>query len=238
MKKKILTLAIVVALVAIVVGSSLAYFTAEDKADNTFTIGSVKIEIYENGSATESDTIPMGKLTPIVKTDDPASDVSYVKKAVTVKNIGKNAAYIRTHIAIPTQLVGYLYLDLSTSGWERQADSTATVNGVNYTVFTYNHTAAVDPEKSTNQLLNGVYLGSSVDLEEDAAGNLVFILRDENGNKTATSGFIAHTKNADGTYTSENVNVLVVSQAIQKDGFETAKDALESGFGTANPWAN
>lgn len=241
MKKKILTLAIVVALVAIVVGSSLAYFTAEDEAANTFTVGSVKIEIYENGKATTDSVIPMGKLTPIVNTDNPAEDVSYIDKLVNVKNIGKNPAYIRTHIAIPTELVGYLYLDLSTSGWERQTDSTATVNvdgvDVAYTVFTYNHTAAVDPDKSTSELLRGVYLGSNVDLEEDANGNLVFILRDENGNKTETSTFIAH-KYADGKYTSTNVNVLVASQAIQADGFENAASALESGFGTANPWAN
>ena len=119
------------------VSGTFAYFTAEDQVSNTFTIGSVKIEIYENDEATEEDTIEFGPLTPIVNVEAPSEDVSYIEKVVDVKNIGNNAAYIRTHIAIPTELVGYLYLDLTEAGWSRQADSTATVDGVAYTVFTY-----------------------------------------------------------------------------------------------------
>ena len=52
MKKKILAIALAMALLAIVVSGSLAYFTAQDKVTNTFTVGSVKIEIYENEEAT------------------------------------------------------------------------------------------------------------------------------------------------------------------------------------------
>ena len=59
MKKKILGVALVVALVAIMVGGTLAYFTAEDEVTNTFTIGSVKIEIYENDAPTEIDDRPV-----------------------------------------------------------------------------------------------------------------------------------------------------------------------------------
>ncbi len=48
-KKKILTIAISVALVAIlVVGASLAYFTDTKEATNTFTVGGVKIALYES----------------------------------------------------------------------------------------------------------------------------------------------------------------------------------------------
>ena len=235
MKKKILAIALVVALLAIIVTGSLAYFTAQDKVTNTFTVGSVKIEIYENEEATEEDTIEFGKLTPVVNVNDPAADESYLEKVVDVKNTGANDAYIRTHIAIPTALVGYLHLDLTETGWAKQADSTATVDGVAYTVYTWDHTAAVAPDAFTNELLQGVYLGADVDLEENAEGNLEFILRDANGTKTAASGFVAHTKTANG-YTSAIVNVLVASQAIQADGFDAATAALNSGF-AANPWA-
>lgn len=237
MKKKVLTVALVVALIAIMVSGTLAYFTDNDEVTNTFTIGSVEIEIYENDEATTSDTISFGKLTPVVK-DNPSEDVSYIDKVVDVKNIGANDAYIRTHIAIPTQLVGYLYLNLSESGWTRQTDSTATVGGVAYTVFTYDHNSAIAPNNFTSELLQGVYLGSNVDLEEDASGNLVFILRDANGDKTATSNFVAHTKNSNGSYTSATINILVASQAIQTKGFTGgATAALNSGFGiNTNPW--
>ena len=217
MKKKILAIALAVALLAI------------------FTVGSVKIEIYENEEATEEDTIEFGKLTPVVNVTDPAADESYLEKVVDVKNTGINDAYIRTHIAIPTALVGYLHLDLTETGWAKQADSTATVDGVAYTVYTWDHTAAVTSDNFTNELLQGVYLGADVDLEENADGNLVFILRDANGDKTASSGFVAHTKTANG-YTSAIVNVLVASQAIQADGFDAATAALNAGF-AANPWA-
>jgi len=236
MKKKILAIALAVALLAIVVSGSLAYFTAQDKVTNTFTVGSVKIEIYENEEATEEDVIEFGKLVPVVNTADPADDESYLEKVVDVKNIGNNDAYIRTHIAIPTALVGYLHLDLTETGWVRQADSAATVDGIAYTVYTWDHTAAVTPDSFTNELLQGVYLGADVDLEENAEGNLVFILRDSTGKKIADSGFVAHTKTANG-YTSATVNVLVASQAIQADGFSDAASALDCGF-TANPWAN
>jgi len=241
MKKKVLTLALVISLIAIMVGGSLAYFTADDEVTNTFTIGSVKIEIYENDEATDRDTIPFGKLTPIVNVDDPSQDASYIDKVVDVKNTGTNDAYIRTHIAVPTALVGYLQLEINSTGWNYMGATYANVGDtdpVQYTVYTYDHTAAVKAGEFTAELLQGAYLGHNVDLEEDANGDMVFILRDANGNKTATTTFVAHTKNADGSYTSANINVLVASQAIQVDGFNgTSTDALNAGFGAdTNPW--
>ena len=233
MKKKILTIAIAVALIAIMVSGSLAYFTDNDEVTNTFTIGSVKIEIYENDEATDSDTISFGKLTPVVN-DVPSEDKNYFDKVVEVKNIGANDAYIRTHIAVPTALVNYLQLDVSTTGWSYVGSTTAG----EYTVYTYDHQTAVTPGAFTAELLKGAYLKSNVDLEENADGDMVFILRDANGNKTATSSFVAHTKNADGSYTSATVNILIASQAIQTEGFTAgATAALNSGFGAnTNPW--
>jgi len=235
MKKKVLSVALVVALIAIMVSGTLAYFTAQDEVTNTFTVGSVKIEIFENDEATDSDTMEFDEpLTPVVNTQNPAADVSYIPKVVEVKNTGANAAYIRTHIAIPAALVGYLYLDLDETGWTRQADSAATVDGVNYVVFTYDFDTAVNSQAFTTELLKGVYLGSDVDLEEGTDGNLYFV-RKENGQITHQSGFLAHTKTANG-YTSTVINVLVASQAIQAEGFTgTATEALNSGF-TGNPW--
>lgn len=238
MKKKILSLALVIALFAIMVGGTLAYFSAEDEVTNTFTVGSVKIEIYENDIATENDAYPFGPLVPVVNTTNPAEDDSYHAKSVEVKNTGLNDAYVRTHIAIPSKLVGYLYLDLNEAGWTRQQDSTATVEGVDYVVFTYDYNEKLAPNAFTTELLKGAYLGSNVDLQEDeTTGNLEFILRDNAGKVTHTSGFDAHTKTASG-YESAEVNILVASQAIQAQGFDnaTSTDALNSGF-AANPWA-
>ena len=95
MKKKILTLALVVALIAIMVGGTLAYFTADDEATNTFTIGSVEIELEENFETPDA-------MIPVVTPDD--SDPNYIEKEAWVKNTGKNAAYVQMYVAIPTAL--------------------------------------------------------------------------------------------------------------------------------------
>lgn len=49
MKKKLTAIFLCVALVAIaIVGASLAYFTDTDSAQNTFTVGNVKIQLLES----------------------------------------------------------------------------------------------------------------------------------------------------------------------------------------------
>lgn len=235
MKKKVLAIALAVALIAIMVGGSLAYFTAEDEVTNTFTVGSVLIEIFENNEKTDDDTMEFEKpLTPVVK-DPPSTDESYIHKAVKVQNTGLNAAYIRTHLAIPTKLVDYLVLDLNLSadGWVQIGTATETGD---YTVYTYDYTAKLEPNAFTPDLLKGVYLASDVDLEEDNNGSLWFVKK-TNGEITGHSGFMAHEKAATG-YTSTTINVLVASQAIQAQGFDNgATNALNTGFGQGtNPW--
>lgn len=233
-KKKVLSIALVVALLAIMVTGSLAYFTAEDKATNTFTIGSVKIEVYENDNSTPDVAVPFGALTPIVNTNAPSNDDNYIKKEVKTKNTGANAAYIRTLIAVPTKLLPYVHLDISETGWAKQADTTAVIGTTDYTVYTYDHVAAVDARNFTNVLLKGVYLGANVDLVENAAGDLVFALRNANGQIEETSDFVAHDYTGE-NYTSNGFDILVASQAIQAQGFDAtiqnpATAALNSGF--------
>ena len=239
MKKKVLAIALAVAVLAILVSGSLAYFTSDDKVTNTFTIGSVIIDIWENDEITDEDEVIFREpLMPVVDTQNPANDPSYAKKEVKVQNTGNNAAYIRTHIAIPTALVGYLQLDLSTTGWTEQPASTATVEGVAYTVYTYDYDEAVDPDAFTELLLKGAYLASDADIKDNpatAAADLEFCKPDGKGGYTF-SGFVAHKKATDG-YTSAVVNILVAAQAIQARGFESksATEALNTGFST-NPW--
>ncbi len=235
MKKKVLTVALVVALIAIMVSGTLAYFTADDEVTNTFTIGSVLIDIYENNEPTPSDTMTFEEpLVPIVDTETPSEDPGYIPKAVKVKNTGKNDAYVRTHLAIPAQLDQYLILDVNTAdGWSLVGSPTRTGD---YIVYTYNYSNALAPNTFTPDLLKGVYLAADVDLKEADDGSLWFVKKDNEGNITHESGFKAHTKTDEG-YTSTTVNVLVASQAIQAQGFENAESALNSGFGAGtNPW--
>ena len=232
MKKKILALALVVALVAVMVGGSLAYFTDTDEVTNVFTIGSVKIQIWENGAPT---------IYPDVKFDKPLNPGNVIDKVVQVANNGHNDAYIRTHIAIPTKLVGYLQMSVSTTGWSDVVVSNAVVGGVEYTVYSYDYLTAVTKDNVTNVLLQSVWMDESVDLAPVGDNGEMEFVKTVDG-VTEKSGFKAHVLQSDGTIGSAKINVLVASQAIQADGFDAtvenaATKALNTGFGEGtNPW--
>ena len=86
--KKILALVLVICLaMAIGVGATLAYFTAEDTAKNEFTVGNVKIDLTEpkwdeNGSEDAPEVYPGEALA----------------KDPTVKNIGANPCFLRIKV--------------------------------------------------------------------------------------------------------------------------------------------
>lgn len=108
MKKKILAMCLVVALLATaIVGATLAYFTDTDSATNVMTLGDV--DIIQN-----EDFVQDTKLLPMVdnRTDKTANPVvngyfdpameNVVKKEITVTNDGSEAAYVRTIILFET----------------------------------------------------------------------------------------------------------------------------------------
>ena len=88
-KKKIVALVMILALAcASMIGGTLAYFTDDEAAVNTFTMGNVKIDLIEEFDEETAELIPGKDIT----------------KAVTVKNVGHNDAYVRVHIAIPANV--------------------------------------------------------------------------------------------------------------------------------------
>lgn len=113
-KKSILVAAIAVMLVAaLVVGGTLAYFTDTKRADNTFTVGNVKINLIEQerGENGLQDFTPKKALYPIVGSAQGEKDEhgmpiakNYVDKMVTIQNTGSEKAYIRAYFAIPSAL--------------------------------------------------------------------------------------------------------------------------------------
>lgn len=100
-KKKILTLAIsaIIAVTAIA-SASLAYLTDTKTADNTFTMGNVKITLDEapvdkNGKATDGDRVSANEYGI-----DAVYPGAVLDKDPTVHNVGKNAAYVRAVVTI------------------------------------------------------------------------------------------------------------------------------------------
>lgn len=124
MKKKLLSLCLVLALAAIaIVGGTLAYFTDTDEATNTFTMGNVSIELLEANLHREN---PSGLSNPDYALDTAQSDEAIETlaqnyqgwlaeagqnlvpgnsflKCPYVRNTGSNDAYVRVNVLIPTE---------------------------------------------------------------------------------------------------------------------------------------
>ena len=209
MKKKILSVALIVALLAIMVGGSLAYFTAEDKVTNTFTIGSVDIEIVEEFTTPET-------MIPVASVDE--NDPNYVTKEARVKNIGANAAYVQMYVAIPEALdeVGaFVVVDANTGDWTtRAAAGTVTFGEVEYNVYRYCYNKELASKAETTNVITAAYLAPQLDYQ-----NGKFVM-----NGTVIENYTPGT----------SIEIYVAAQAIQAQGFDGYVQALEN-F-TTHPW--
>ena len=129
MKKKIVAFTLVIAMLAICFGATLAYFTDEGEETNVFTVGSVKIELIESyvhrSGATAYEAVEGYPEAPAAAdgnhSDDQilaASGEAYeeyleaqelmpgiaINKMPYVKNTGKSDAYVRIRVLIPAVL--------------------------------------------------------------------------------------------------------------------------------------
>lgn len=92
MKKRIIVIALIVALAAVAAVGSSAYFTAQSTATNVITAGNVKIDLIEMSvPADGGDPVPFEDVSGVM----PGASVS---KIVTVKNTGDNAAWVRVSV--------------------------------------------------------------------------------------------------------------------------------------------
>lgn len=90
MKKKILTLGLVIALSATAaIGGTLAYFTDTADATNTFTVGNVEIELTEPGWDKVKEN----------KKNENVYPGQILDKDPTVKNNGKNPCFVRVSVS-------------------------------------------------------------------------------------------------------------------------------------------
>lgn len=98
MKRKILAIATLVIFAALLVSGTLAYFTAEDRAVNVITLGSVDIEIVEyakDGSVISNTSTGYVKMPEYFDNVEPGMRLV---KLVTIENRGKSTAWIRVKI--------------------------------------------------------------------------------------------------------------------------------------------
>lgn len=241
-KRKIMLLAAVVSMMAILlVGGTLAYFTAEDKAENVFTMGNVDIELEEEFEQNSS-------LMPGLD----------IEKKVWVENTGSLPAYVRVHIAIPANMDdgdptfaavnNFLHFNFSKDSyadgqwsWNETVDGanypgnggawnyyTETVDGVEYGVYVVTYETALEAGAQTaTNAMEKVYLDPSVDATTNEDGTTTYV--DNKGNEVTLTAEEAN-----------NIKILVAAEGTQVDTFDDAFDALNTAFGvpgTYNPWA-
>ena len=93
MKKKVISIALVIALIAVIAVGSFAYFTDTKSATNTFTMGDVKIKLDETNVADpEGDRVTANTYN--------VYPGAVVTKDPVVHNVGQNAAFIRATINV------------------------------------------------------------------------------------------------------------------------------------------
>ena len=114
-KRRLLVAAPIVICLSILSYGTLAYFTAEDTAENVITAGSVDIELLE--MTDDGEPFPTDGITGVMPGDS-------VSKIVTVKNTGNNPAYVR--IALDMSVLtpeseelatDVISLDINTEAW-------------------------------------------------------------------------------------------------------------------------
>lgn len=209
MKKKILVLCLVVALaVTAVVGGTLAYFTDTKSAENTFTMGDVKIVLDETNVADpEGDRVTSNEYN--------VYPGAVVTKDPIVHNTGKNGAYIRATVNVSDwmNLVAAYYPDFKETfpndGYKAALNLLVGTLGEGWSVV-------------------GVEAGDVFTLGQFDAK---FILKYDGvlaagADTTAMFQTVTIPAGIDNANADSFDNVKVVAQAIQADGFDTWEAAF------------
>lgn len=242
MKKKVLSLFLVMAFVAIAaISSTLAYFKDTDHAKNTFVIGDIKVKLVEQQRDADGKLVEYVNdkpLLPAVYIGSPYLDGTIVTpdgntvsiydltinneqdKVVSVHNTGSNSAYMRVLYAFEDKIM----------------DDGSYLSDLVHLVFNENE------------------LVGEVQWLTDANGNRSLVSLTDNGETTQYSvcaftykNTVAHDKYtpasllqiyldpvADNNFSyavGAYYDIKVVAQAVQSEGFENSQQALNASFG-------
>ena len=255
MKKKIVSLALAVCLIAIAAVGTLAYFTDKDAKTNTFTVGNVAIDLIEqqkgaNGlEAFEDEKV----LLP------GTSDVNAVSKIVTVKNTGANDAWVWVDLKIPAYLVSSEYPTNESKNalhWNSYGCFNVEYNSGNYWGLATSDGIVGADHKVTNTDMVDVEDGLWYDYQyvgKETIGNTEYVVIRTKMQNTLPAGKISLpclaqvymdwrvVTNEDGTQyilpagapisTDASWEIIVNAYAIQADGFDSV-DAAIAGYAT------
>lgn len=216
MKKKLMAIALAVCVVAVLAaGASLAYFTDKtDAANNTFTMGNVKITLDETDL-----TKPGDSRTPAGNTYTNLYPGMDMVKDPIVHNTGKNDAWVRVIVRVAN---GAAFMDkfaiapYASSpleglthglgvGWQITASTKDTAT--NDMVYTIVYNTVLKPGESTPAVFEKLYIPATFGNDEMAA------ITYTNANDEAVNGF----------------TMSIHAEAIQSEGLnaQTCQQAFE-----------
>ena len=215
MKKKILVACLCVALAVLTIaGTTLAYLTSKDTVTNTFTVGNVKITLDE--ALVNADGKPINEGGAVVNDPADAKRVkansyklipghTYTKDPTVTVKAPSEESYVRMLVTVDfdkqlteTQLATELdniFTGYSTD-WVRSAKQIETGNGKTVITYEYRYNRTVSANTADNKL-PALFTGIAIP----------------------------------GTWTGDdltalgNININIVAQAIQADGFGTPEAA-------------
>lgn len=242
MKKKILTLSLVAALVVTAIGGTLAYFTDTDTETNVFTVGDIKIDLHEatkDGENVDDDYQAWLEDQKLVPTTE-AKVENTIDKVVTVENTGTNDAYLWAEIWVPSALDdgddnspaapglgNSLHFNYASNVVETKSTylGTKTIGEVSYNGYVHyvKNDTAKKTDEVTSALLDHVYMDAKVTQCTDEKCNNCLILADGS----------THYDSAD------TWNMVVYGIGIQADEFATIEEAITAYYAkdiTAHLW--
>ena len=255
MKKKIVSLALAVCLIANAAVGTLAYFTDKDAETNTFTAGGVKIDLIEqqvNEAGTALEDFEQNQvLMPIVGSAQGEKDnfgqpvaANYIDKIVTIKNTGKSAAYVRAYFAIPSALDdGYetfnaganiLHFNFgNANGATTYGNQWSWTHGDKWNYF----------ETTIDGVAYNVYFADyyrTLPAGETTEQFVSGVYLDSHVDMDAQGNYIdTRFPNADLSILKGTVSCPVFAVAVQADGFDSVAAAVDAAFGAQyNPFGD
>ena len=262
--KKLLSWVLVVAMTAgISIAGTMAYYTDKDSAVNVMVTGNVQItqnEQERDGDGGLQNFTQNQYIAPAADVTSEKEEITvndyalkirtgetYVDKIVSVTNDGKSEAYVRTIFAFPEAGEfntttdaseqwfhwngisntdtepnnGWIWGNDKITEWPGNADGwdvieNVEINGKVYDIYVVTNKNIIAPGESTAPSLMGFYLDTRVDYD-----GTDYIFTDKDGEEWNLGDI-------------SNLDILVLSQAAQTDGFENAWAALDKAFGDVN----
>lgn len=219
MKKKLTASVLCLALLLIMLlGSTLAWFTDESGTTNTMTVGNVKIQQNETDASGAAFEQHQHMYPAVIKTHTDgkiateANDLwvdahinNEITKIVTVSNTGSEAAYVRTLFAFEMKKVGDQWVD--PIGTDVILNHTG-IEPTSITITVGSTKYAVYVCKYANALAKN---------ETSAPSLRQFYLASHVGNEFFEQ-------------VGAQYDILVLSQAVQKAGFDTAAEAFNAAY--------